>query len=133
MSVDCLLWEGGNFTKAGYGRVSIGKGKRVYAHVATYEAQYGPIPDGYEVHHECGNKACVNPHHLELKSKSAHTAHHMIGNGHASAKLTEETATYAMARLLAGEPQQAVAVAFGVSQSNINALWQRKTWKQLWL
>lgn len=80
-TVDCLEWEG-SIGKNGYGRLSVG-GKRVGAHRATYEAQYGPIPQGWDVHHECKNKTCVNPHHLLAMPKGTHTSHHMTGNKHA--------------------------------------------------
>lgn len=53
-------------------------GKNVYAHRAAYISAKGPIPDGYEVDHLCGNTLCCNPKHLEatppkvnnLRSKS---------------------------------------------------------------
>jgi hypothetical protein len=28
-----------------------------------YERHVGPIPNGYDVHHRCGNRLCVNPEH----------------------------------------------------------------------
>lgn len=36
-----------------------------YAHVMSYEAHNGPVPNGLEVDHLCHNKLCVNPEHLE--------------------------------------------------------------------
>ena len=71
MSVDCLLWEG-RIRRDGYGAFDEGRQEKL-AHVAVYEAQYGPVPQGWDVHHECENKACVNPHHLEAMPKGEHT------------------------------------------------------------
>ena len=71
MNVDCLEWEG-RIRRDGYGAFDIER-REVLAHRAVYEAQYGPIPAGYEIHHECGNRACVNPHHLLMLQKGEHT------------------------------------------------------------
>jgi hypothetical protein len=40
--------------------------RNVLAHRFIYERERGPIPDGYQLHHLCRNKRCVNPDHLEL-------------------------------------------------------------------
>jgi hypothetical protein len=42
----------------------VGKERRL-AHRAYYETHVGPIPQGLQIDHKCGNKLCVNPHHLE--------------------------------------------------------------------
>lgn len=39
--------------------------KKVHVHRWSYANFVGPIPDGYEVDHLCGHRACVNPQHLE--------------------------------------------------------------------
>src|SRR5262249_3163509 len=40
-------------------------GKRVLAHVFSYQWHVGPIPAGYDIDHLCRTPACVNPTHLE--------------------------------------------------------------------
>lgn len=55
-----------------------GKGAmpRIKAHRLMYEECVGAIPEGYDVHHTCHNRACVNINHLVLIKKSEHTALH---------------------------------------------------------
>lgn len=59
----CWIWQGGK-TEHGYGVVRDG-GRSRGAHCVFYEQAGGVIPDGWDVHHECRVKSCVNPDHLE--------------------------------------------------------------------
>lgn len=73
----CRLWIG-NCLPKGYplvGKGGNGSGN-MYAHRAAYELAYGPIPEGHAVHHRCGNRACINPAHLEAVSRAEHDALH---------------------------------------------------------
>lgn len=42
-----------------------GKPKLMLMHRFMYLVSIGPIPEGYQVDHTCGAKACCNPAHLE--------------------------------------------------------------------
>jgi len=56
-----------------YATVWVGGGKTyVYAHRKAYEEAHGPIPEGYDVHHVCGVKRCVNSEHLEAIPHAEH-------------------------------------------------------------
>jgi hypothetical protein len=59
----CWEW-GGQIGDRGYGRVKAWAKKR-RAHIVVWELLRGPIPEGLELDHCCGNKRCVNPEHLE--------------------------------------------------------------------
>jgi HNH endonuclease len=65
---DCWEWAGS--TVHGYGQFSDqvpGEGRRmVPAHRFAWEMAFGMIPDGADVLHRCGNRACVRPDHLVL-------------------------------------------------------------------
>lgn len=53
-------------------------GQRQYrtAHSVAYTLIYGEIPEGHDVHHECENKGCVNPLHLQAMTRSDHFKYH---------------------------------------------------------
>jgi hypothetical protein len=64
LSDGCWLWLGFRYPR-GYGLFSPrGREHSVYAHRWSYEYFVGPIADGLEVAHLCGNPGCVNPDHL---------------------------------------------------------------------
>ena len=69
-SGDCWIWTG-FCDKDGYGTQWY-EGKKYYAHRLSYILTIGPIPAGYEVHHTCKNRPCVNPFHLQTMTIAEH-------------------------------------------------------------
>lgn len=59
----------------GYGLFGTGTRKTVkkyYAHRFIYEYLYNPIPKGFQLHHICKNRKCVNPDHLMMVLPAEH-------------------------------------------------------------
>jgi len=49
-------------------------------HRLAYRRAFGEIPEGFDIHHTCGNKECQNPWHLQALSRKDHMVIHMTGN-----------------------------------------------------
>ena len=52
-----------------------------FAHVIMFEEKNGPLPEGYELHHDCRNRACCNPDHLQAYTHVDHMALHAKEKG----------------------------------------------------
>lgn len=121
---DCWVWQRALLN--GYGRIAVDRQTR-YAHRVSYEAFHGPIPDGYVVMHTCDNRQCVNPQHLVVGTPRdnaldmvAKQRHPMIGH------LSDEIVLEILRRYADGEPQAAIAVAYGTSQQTVSQYVQRR-------
>jgi hypothetical protein len=68
----CWLWVGRVDATTGYGRLTVRGGRQYYVHRIAYVRYVGPIPIGYQVHHKCGVKSCVNHDHLALIDIAEH-------------------------------------------------------------
>lgn len=65
----------GKIRKDGYIDHKIG-GKMYLEHRLIWEAEHGPIPDGYVIHHKDHNRANNKLENLELMEARTHTSHH---------------------------------------------------------
>ena len=66
----CWTWTR-SLDDHGYARYAGG-----YAHRKVYAEYLGPIPAGMVLHHRCYVRSCVNPYHLEPKTRGQHIAEH---------------------------------------------------------
>jgi len=134
-SGDCWEWTG--FKHKGYGRFSVGV-RRLRSHRVAWELTHGPIPDGMLVLHTCDNPGCVNPDHLflgtqadnmaDMVSKGRQPFVKVLGEGVGTSKLAED-----QVRSIRSDPrsQRAIARDYGVSQTAISEIKNRKRWRHI--
>lgn len=106
----CWVWRRAS-RRGGYG--SAGP-KRQPAHRFFYEQIVGPIPEGYDVHHRCGNRLCVNPEHLDARPPREHRGR----NG----KLTEKQLDRILGLVREGRSLGEIADDLGVDYLVISGL-----------
>lgn len=64
----CWPWTAAK-VRGTYGAFWVG-GSLVYAHRFAYSLMVGEVPSGMDLDHRCHNRACVNPAHLRLATRS---------------------------------------------------------------
>jgi hypothetical protein len=111
----CWLWTG--FTLRGYARTGDGQ-----AHRVIWRQSGRPLADSDDLHHTCPNKTCVNPEHMEPKTRSSHVAMHK----RALSKLTEAAVASIRASTI---PSHVLAAGLGVSEAVIFDVRSGRTWR----
>lgn len=59
-----------------YMEIDYGGKRHQRVHRLAYTQFVGPIPDGHDIHHTCGTKACWRPDHLTPMTPANHSALH---------------------------------------------------------
>ena len=61
-------------------------------HRVVYEQLFGPIPEGYHLHHLCSNRLCANPLHLQEVNEKEHPLleGHLVGQRDAGELITDD-------------------------------------------
>ena len=135
----CWEWSA-NKTHNGYGQIHFNGAQR-RAHRVMYELKNGSIPDGLVVCHKCDNPGCVNPEHLFLGTQKENmldaykkgrfpVAFNQSGEANHRAILSREDVL--VIRSQKGlVSRSALAKEYGVSKSNIQAIHEGRSWKDM--
>lgn len=134
----CILHKGA--TCDGYGVKKFNR-KTVRSHRLAYcqekmislEAISGKI-----VMHLCDNRLCVNPKHLKLGTHAENCADKVQkgrqarGEKGGNAKLKDAEVHEIISMIKAGDSNNSIAKAYGVSLMCISRIRAKKTWRHLW-
>jgi hypothetical protein len=74
----CRVWTRGT-QGAGYGSRGL-DGKNRLTHREAFEQEHGAIPEGYVLHHLCGQKRCLEVDHMVAISRAEHCKIHRPGD-----------------------------------------------------
>jgi len=80
MIVGKCIFHKGSIMSNGYGRIWQGD-SHVPAHRIAYQKENGLIPQGFQIHHLCAIKLCINPQHLIALTRSDHQKAHIKRDG----------------------------------------------------
>jgi hypothetical protein len=117
----CWVWRRGRSAN-GYATRHGKRRRTCYVHVQLYEEKHGPVPEGLDLDHLCRVRLCVNPDHLEPVTRAVN-----IQRG-AGAKLNMEQAEEIRRLVAAGRPQQTIAAAYGIHNSQVSRIHNRLAW-----
>lgn len=132
----CWIWYW-TFCK-GYASWSV-DGNSVRVARWIYELLIGPIAEGYELHHTCFVKACVNPFHLKPMTHREHIREHVkfgmnVGIKNGNAKRTEtEVLTIKFLYKYFYLPATQIAKAMGIPQRSVYSITMGENWNHLQL
>ncbi len=120
---DCWAWLGSINKTTGYGKKTMNSDTKL-AHRWIWEQLFGAIPSGMVINHRCGNRSCVNPHHLEVTTQSENCRH---GKG---ATLTSEQALdiYSQKAGKRWGLGASLAKQYGVTSSLVHDIWNGRAW-----
>lgn len=111
----------------GYGNIKI-DGKARKANRVVWEITYGDIPEGLGVLHTCDNRACVNPSHLYVGDQRQNTLDRLQRGRDGMSPFDPTTVREVRHRAQRGEYQKDIAADYGVTQSTISNIVNRRTW-----
>lgn len=137
----CWIWTAACYPN-GYGQMGSTPGRSVLVHRFSYETFNGPIEDGKHVCHHCDVRACVNPKHLWLGTRSDNIKDMVAkgrhrpetrskGEGHHSSKLTRVQVLEIHRRLLDGEAVADLAREYGLTHRSVKCIQIGRSWAWL--
>lgn len=133
----CWIWTAAQ-DDTGYGAFGLA-GKKRNTHRLSYEMHYGAIPTGMDVMHSCDNRACVNPKHLKVGTRTQnmrqcveHGRMNVVaGESHSKSKLTEAAVRFIREQSAKGVGRQELADLFGVDRKCIFKVATGKSWRHV--
>lgn len=118
----CWNWTG-YVLPSGYGNWVNRKFGTSRPHRIAYELIVGPISEELQIDHLCRNRLCCNPGHMEAVTQVINVRRSTV------AKLTEQDVEGIRSLCATADmSQKEIALAFGISQSQVSRINTRKRW-----
>lgn len=137
----CWIWIGAK-DKRNYGRIhkSGTANISILSHRYSWEINRGKIPNGKHALHKCDNQSCVNPRHLYIgthqdnmrdaikrdqfnPTKGIQNPNHKLTD-----EMVREIRNFYIPKIT---PRKMFSDKFGVTESIISSVYNRKAWKHL--
>lgn len=134
----CWIWQGKAFID-GYGVTSIASRAPNLTHRMAYKIAYHQDPLEQIVCHSCDVRACCNPLHLFLGSRSDNAQDalrkgrfmSLKGADNPSAKLTIADVLQIRQLSVDGVAQTDIAKRFNINQPHVSRIVKRQAWKHI--
>jgi hypothetical protein len=132
----CWIWTA-CIRDFGYGLFSMGYGRTINAHIASYRIFVGEIPKKKFVLHKCDNPPCVNPDHLFLGTQADNMADKTTknrqakGERHGMSKLTSEAVSDIRKRYAEGTIKARLAEEYGISRTHVARVINGSIWSHV--
>lgn len=132
LDTPCREYQGARDRK-GYGRRRV-DGKVKFVHRWVYEQIHGEQPPSIKVLHRCDNPPCFRYDHLFAGTAADNSADMTAkdrstrGERNPQAKLTTAAVSEIRNRRQRGESLRSLSEAFGVAESAISRIYNRKRW-----
>lgn len=135
----CWDWNGSLKGKNGYGTIKSGKDENMMAHRFSWQVNFGPIPEGLYVCHNCDNRRCTNPQHLFLGTHednlrdmiSKNRNRGAVGERNIKAVLGNQKVLEIRNLLNSGISIKDIAEKFDVAFNTIFKIKTNKTWRHI--
>lgn len=130
----CMIWMGSQVHD--YGQLSHNF-RTVRAHKASYELANGPVPKGLQVLHKCDVRLCVNPEHLYAGTHNDNMRDRQSRDRQAKGERCKKTLraesvlSIRERHRVDGVSYTQMAKEYGVSDTTIHAIINRRTWKHI--
>lgn len=133
---ECWVWKY-TVNATGYPQLVLDGRTRRVNRVICAQVHGAPPTPAHQAAHSCGNRRCINPHHLSWKTRVENEADKLLhgtrarGEASEKAKLTEAQVRDILRLRASGLTMRSLATQFGVAHSTIQSILERRNWRHL--